>query len=75
MAHQVISIFAGTKGLLDDVPINKVAEFERALLKHIDDEFPEFTKEITDTGEMSDTLAERIKEVITNFSKNFDTKD
>ena len=31
---QVISIFAGTKGLLDDVPVAKVLEFEKALLEH-----------------------------------------
>ena len=51
--------------------LDKVADFERALLKHIDDEFPEIAKEITDTGEMSDTLADRLKEVVANFKKNF----
>src|SRR5437016_5226713 len=37
VTDQVISIFAGSKGYLDDLPISKVAEFEEKLLKHIRD--------------------------------------
>ena len=38
-----ISIFAGTKGLLDSLPVSEVLAFEEALLRHFEDEFPELT--------------------------------
>ena len=34
--NQVISIFAGTKGLLDDVPVSEIDEFERGLLEYME---------------------------------------
>src|SRR5437762_6030113 len=34
IVDQVISIFAGTKGFLDDVPLNQVAAFEKAMLNY-----------------------------------------
>src|SRR5213075_3229451 len=34
VVDQVISIYAGTKGFLDEVPINQVAEFEKAMLAY-----------------------------------------
>src|SRR3954464_3456322 len=39
--EEVLSIFAGTRGFLDDVPVRHVAQFEQALLKHFGDEHPE----------------------------------
>ena len=34
ITDQIISIFAGTKGFLDDVPVVKVREFEKGMLNH-----------------------------------------
>ena len=65
--HQLISIFAGTRGLLDKVEVRDVLEFEAALLKHFDDEFPEVVQEIDETGKLSDDLAAKMREVIENF--------
>src|SRR5205085_2426134 len=36
MARQVLSIFAGARGYLDDQPIDKVSDFERSLLRYLD---------------------------------------
>ena len=43
---QVISIFAGTQGVLDEVPVAGVLAFETALLAHVRHEFPEILQEI-----------------------------
>ncbi len=67
LADQIISIFAGTKGHLDDLPLNRVQPFEADLLKHINDEYPERVKELTDTGELSDDLAAKLATVIKDF--------
>ena len=65
--HQVMSIFAGTQGLLDDVPVDKVLAFEADLLRHFEDEFPELYEEIEETGVLSDELAAKMKKVIGDF--------
>ncbi|GJQ25401.1 MAG: ATP synthase subunit alpha [Phycisphaerae bacterium] len=68
---QVISIFAGSKGFLDDLPISQVAKFETELLKHIRDEHPEVHKELTDKKELTDAIDAKLKELIAAFKSRF----
>jgi F-type H+-transporting ATPase subunit alpha len=68
---QVISIFAGTKGYLDGLPTNRVAEFESAMLKHFHDRFPELVKELEDRGVFTDELEEKIARVVADFKAEF----
>ncbi|MCH7526606.1 MAG: F0F1 ATP synthase subunit alpha [Planctomycetes bacterium] len=72
---QVLSIFAGTQGLLDDLPLDKVLDFEKAMLKHFHDEFPEIGEELGRTGELSDELSQKIRGIIENFKKQFVGKE
>jgi len=74
LADQVVSIVAGTQGLLDDLPRNRVAEFEAAMLKHVHDEHPEFFDEINNTGAMKDETAASLKQVISTFKARFTAK-
>ena len=57
-AKQVISIFAGARGFLDDVPLDRVRDFEKSLLRFMDAEHPEIEEEITKTGRISDETGE-----------------
>jgi len=74
VTDQVISIYAGSKGYLDDLPISRVSEFEDKLLKHIRDEHPEMHKELTEKKEFSDALDAKLKEIIGNFKTRFSPK-
>ena len=67
VAEQVVSIFAGNKGYLDDLPVNKVLAFEAAMLKHVRDEHPEIIDEIKKTGDMPDALAATMAKVVSEF--------
>ncbi|GMV96916.1 MAG: F0F1 ATP synthase subunit alpha [Phycisphaerae bacterium] len=71
VADQVISIFAGTQGFCDDVPLSRIAEFEAKLLQHVKDEFAEVRDELIAKGDLTDALAARLKEIIGNFKKAF----
>ncbi|MEM9596701.1 MAG: F0F1 ATP synthase subunit alpha [Acidobacteriota bacterium] len=73
--HQLVSIFAGTKGLLDDVPVDKVLAFEADLIQHFKDEFPEVLEEADKTGALSDDLAAKLTEVTTNFKSHWTGED
>jgi F-type H+-transporting ATPase subunit alpha len=74
LVDQIISIFAGARGYLDDLPINQVQPFEADLLKHANDEYPERGKAITDTGELSDELQEKLGKVIKDFKAQWVAK-
>jgi F-type H+-transporting ATPase subunit alpha len=71
VTDQVISIFAGSKGYMDDLPISRVAEFEEKLLLHVRDEHSEVYKELTDKKEMTDAIDAKLKEIIGNFKTKF----
>jgi F-type H+-transporting ATPase subunit alpha len=71
LADQVVSIFAGTKGYLDNLPGSQVRAFETGLLKHVHQEHPEISEEITRTGELSDELTGRLSKLIEAFKTQF----
>jgi F-type H+-transporting ATPase subunit alpha len=67
VGDQVITIFAGTSGVLDDVPINTVAKFITDFLKWLTNEHPEYSGEITKTGKFSDAIANLLTEALKTF--------
>jgi F-type H+-transporting ATPase subunit alpha len=71
VADQVISIYAGTKGYLDKVPVNQVARAEKELLAFIRDEKSEIRNELIETKTLSDALEEKLKAALTEFQQRF----
>ncbi len=69
--NQVISIFAGTQGILDEVPLDKVADFEKGMLQHVNDHHPELVTELDETGALSDELAEKLRKSLGEFRDRF----
>jgi F-type H+-transporting ATPase subunit alpha len=69
--QQVISIFAGANGFLDDLPVRSVARFEAALLKHVADEHPEILQELERTKVLGDAATAKLGEVISAFKTHF----
>ena len=54
---------------MEDVPVNKVLDFEQALIGFLRSEHSEFMKNIDETGEYSDEIAETLKGAITKFKE------
>ncbi len=52
VAEQVAIIFAGTQGLVDKVPVNKVKDFEDKFIKYLRDSHSNILKEMHDTREL-----------------------
>lgn len=71
VTHQSILIFAGTSGFLDDVPINRVAEFEEKFLEYMDSVHRKLTSEVKKEGKFSDKALEELKKAVTDFKKKF----
>ncbi|UVT15640.1 MAG: F0F1 ATP synthase subunit alpha [Nitrospira sp.] len=69
VADQVLSIYAGTQGFLDDVAVDKVQQFESDLLHYIQQNHPELKKEVTTIGKIDDKVGGRLKEIISTFKQ------
>ena len=67
IGEQVITIFAGSSGALDDVPIKDVSEFATDLLKSLNKDRRELIDEIDKTGKLSDELRKNIADAINAF--------
>ena len=64
MAEQVAIVYAGVKGLIDDVPVDKVVDFSRELREYLKTNKPEFITEIQDKKVMSPEAEEVLKAAI-----------
>ena len=71
VAEQIVSIYAGTRGYLDDVPVAKVREFETGLLAFLRDRKSEVLRKIQDVGDLTGEVEEMIKSTITAFKATF----
>jgi len=69
VTDQVLSIYAGVNGYLDDVAVDNVQQFEVDLLHYVQQHHPELKNEIASIGKIDDKVAERLKELITTFKQ------
>lgn len=68
---QIVSLFAGTRGFLDPLPVEKVTEFEQQLHSFIESKYPEIFREIKEKKEITPELDEKMTKVIKEFSEIF----
>jgi len=71
ISKQVMIIYCGTKGFLDDLPIGAVKKFEAQFLKYMDKSHSEVIAEIESKKELSATLIQKIDALITAFKEEF----
>ena len=69
--HQVVIIFAGGQGMLDDIPNERIGEFEKGLLGHIDAKHSEMLATIKSVGEISDEINKELRKAIEDYKKGF----
>ncbi|OGW67946.1 MAG: F0F1 ATP synthase subunit alpha [Nitrospirae bacterium RIFCSPLOWO2_02_FULL_62_14] len=69
VGDQVISIYAGTQGFLDDVEVDRVRQFEEDLLHYVTQNHPELRKELTSIGKIDDAVGAKLKQMITTFKQ------
>ena len=64
---QIIAIFAVTNGFADDVPVNKVTEFDAGLLQHMRTAHPDIGQAIMAEKDLTDSIVERLKSAIEEY--------
>src|SRR3954453_13664787 len=73
--RQVVSVWAGTSGQLDDVPVRDTRKFEREFLDYIAHQHKGIFDEIVSSGKLSDEAVESLEQSIADFKKTFETHD
>ncbi len=74
MENQVMILYAVINGYVDDIPVNKIVDFENNFLKIMDTMHPKIGKTIADKKELSGGTEEKLKAAIEEFKKGFSTE-
>ncbi|EAH7799176.1 F0F1 ATP synthase subunit alpha [Campylobacter coli] len=67
---QVVLIFAGTKGYLDDVAVSKIREFEDGIYPFIEAKYPDLFEQIRSKKALDTELEEKLAKAINEFKAN-----
>ena len=70
--EQVVSLFAGTQGYLDNIPVDDVGRFEDGLLDLVKSQHSSLLSEIVTTGAVDE---DALNSIITAYAENFETSD
>ncbi len=70
VADQVISIYAGVNGFIDNVPVNKIREFEKDLMAYIKEKHATIRDDIKSKKKIDDEFGGQLKQIITDFKKS-----
>jgi F-type H+-transporting ATPase subunit alpha len=68
---QIIIIFAGTNGFLDDLKVEQIHSFEVGLYPYLDSAQSGLLKDIVEKKSLDDDLRNRIKSALTEYKQNF----
>src|SRR5439155_10876552 len=71
---QILIIFAGTNGFLDDLPMDQVRPFERGLYAFLDQAHPGLGQKIREKKELDDALRNEMTAVIREYKERFRTE-
>lgn len=69
--EQVVTLYAGVRGFLDKMPVNKIKEFETTYLKYMRSNHTELLATIRKEGKMSDSTDAALKKALTTFLATF----
>ncbi|MBN1585816.1 MAG: F0F1 ATP synthase subunit alpha [Candidatus Omnitrophica bacterium] len=71
LEEQVVSIYAGVKGYLDDLDVSRIAEFDKGLRKSIHERYADIPHTIAKDEVVSDAIAQKLDKAIAEFKAKF----
>ena len=69
VAEQVISVFTGVKGFLDDVDLNQIKKFEKDIIEKIKSDKPEIINSIQSSGKLEEETEKLLIKIIEDYKK------
>ena len=70
IAEQVVSIFTGVNGYLDDLDVSQIRDFERDLYDLIKSSHPDLIESINSSGNLDDDVSAKLTSIIEDFKKS-----
>ncbi|MFC1726699.1 F0F1 ATP synthase subunit alpha, partial [candidate division KSB1 bacterium] len=74
-SKQIMIIFTGINGYLDDIENSKIRKFEEEILSLVEEKYPEIYKEIDEKKTISDELKEKMLNVTREFKEKFKAEE
>ncbi|MBF0619501.1 MAG: F0F1 ATP synthase subunit alpha [Candidatus Omnitrophica bacterium] len=71
LARQVMIIYTGVNGFLDDLPTDSIKKFEVDFFQFIAAKYPGIENDITTSGDITDATADALKKAVTEFKAEF----
>jgi F-type H+-transporting ATPase subunit alpha len=68
---QIMIIYAGNNGYLDDFPESSLKKYEEELYPFIEEKFPEIERELKEKKELDSSLKEKIEKALKEFNSQF----
>ncbi len=65
-----MTLFAANEGFLDDIDIDKISDFESALLAHLRSDQTEFLDKINESGDYNDDIADEMRGILERFKSS-----
>ena len=75
MEEQIVVIYAGTNGFVDDYPVAVLGRYEAELLSYMKSRKQDVLDEIQATGKLEGDIEKRLRDALTEFAKQFSTED
>ena len=72
--NQVMIIFAGVNGYMDDIDISQVEDYEKSLIEYLSANKSQMIETISQSGKIEGDVADELKDGIENFNKTFTKK-
>ncbi len=69
VADQVLAIYAGVNGFLDDVPVAKIRQFEEELIHHVAQHHPEVAQHLLSKPKVDEAFGKELTQIITAFKQ------
>jgi F-type H+-transporting ATPase subunit alpha len=72
LGHQVVVLFAGTSGLADDIPLDRMGEWQAALLQTMEASHSDILQEINNRKEFTEDIEARLRQAIETFNQTWE---
>ena len=69
VGEQVVSVYAGVKGYLDDIGLNKIKSFEKDIIDKIKSDKPEILESIQSSGKLEENIEKDLIQIIEEYKK------
>ena len=71
LEQEVVILFAVNEGIIEDIPLDRCADFQDGLLRYVSSTHPEIGRSIVETGDLTDETVQALTQAINDFKATF----